>query len=215
MKVLITAGPTREKIDNVRFISNYSSGKMGYAIADYAYDLGYDVYIISGPVNIKSINNLNPIMVESADEMYSEVLKIYKEMDILIFAAAVADFKPVSYVDGKIKKNENHSNLLIELKENPDILANIGKIKNENQIVVGFALESENEVEHAFIKLKRKNCDLIILNSANKPNSGFDGDYNTITIIDKYGGIEEKPTMLKSECAKEIFIKINSLLNKG
>jgi len=215
MKVLITAGPTREKIDDVRYISNYSSGKMGYALANYAQNEGNDVFLISGPVNVKANSGVNVINVESADEMYSEVIKIYHDMDILIFAAAVADFKPINYIKGKIKKNENNDNFIIELTKNPDILASIGKVKKENQIVVGFALEADNELENAIVKLKKKNCDMIVLNSATAPKSGFEGDYNTITIIYKNESIENYEAMLKTDCAKTIFEKIYKLIKQG
>lgn len=215
MKILITAGPTREKIDDVRFISNYSSGKMGYALANYAKELNHEVYLISGPVNLSAIEGVNTIKIESADQMHNEVVKLYKEMDVLIFAAAVADFKPINYHQGKIKKTEDNDKMIIELTKNPDILADISSKKSDNQIVVGFALESENEIENAISKLKRKKCDLIVLNSANKPNSGFDGDYNTITLIDINENIEEFPPMLKQDCSKVIFEKIFKLINKG
>lgn len=215
MKILITAGPTREKIDDVRFISNYSSGKMGYALANFAKEQNHEVYLISGPVNLNSIDGVKTIKIEIADQMHSEVLKLYKDMDVLIFAAAVADFKPINYHQGKIKKTDDNDKMIIELTKNPDILADISSKKSDNQIVVGFALESDNEIENAISKLKRKKCDLIVLNSANKPDSGFDGDYNTITLIDKNEKIEEFPPMLKQDCSKVIFEKIFKLINKG
>lgn len=215
MKILITAGPTREKIDDVRYISNYSSGKMGYAIAENAQKIGFDVYLVSGPVNLNPPNNINLYQVESADEMYNVVITLYKEMDVLIFSAAVADFKPKIKLNGKFKKEENKDEWVIELTKNKDILASVGKIKNEKQIVVGFALESENEIENAKQKLIKKNCDMIILNSANKVLSGFSGDYNTITIIDKLMNITEYPPMLKTKCAEIILDKINNFNKIG
>ncbi|HRP01659.1 MAG TPA: phosphopantothenoylcysteine decarboxylase [Candidatus Kapabacteria bacterium] len=211
MKVLITAGPTREKIDDVRYISNYSSGKMGYALADIAFELNYDVTLISGLVNISPKHNYHIEFIESADEMHQQVLKYYQDMDILIFAAAVADFKPLNYHQGKIKKQIGEQIISLELIKNPDILADIASRKSDNQFVVGFALEAENEINNAISKLTSKNCDLIILNSSNKQDSGFNGDNNTITIIDKKHNILTFPPMTKVECAKTIFTEISKI----
>jgi len=207
-KVLITAGPTQEKIDAVRFISNYSSGKMGFALAKVAASLGADVVLISGPVSLKTPSNVRRIDIISAKDMLDAVNTEYPNTDIFIFAAAVADFTPLSTFQGKIKKSNENYHLTLPLKQTDDILATIGLRKKNNQIVVGFALESNNELENARKKLKEKNCDFIVLNSANKPNCGFQGDMNTITILEKDGTLINFPTLTKEECALEIFKQI-------
>jgi len=207
-KVLITAGPTQEKIDAVRFISNFSSGKMGFALSKIAAALEADVVLISGPVSLNTPNNVRRIDVVSAKEMLDAVNNEYSNTDIFIFAAAVADFTPLSTFQGKIKKSNDNYHLTLPLKQTDDILATIGSRKKDNQIVVGFALESNNELENARKKLKEKNCDFIVLNSANKPNSGFQGDMNTITILAKDGTLINFPAMTKEECALEIFKQI-------
>jgi phosphopantothenoylcysteine decarboxylase/phosphopantothenate--cysteine ligase len=206
-KVLITAGPTREKIDDVRFISNYSSGKMGFALAEVAVKNGAEVTLISGPVNIGIPKNINYIAIESANEMYEAVLKQFDNCDICIMSAAVSDFAPLISHEGKIKKDKQEGQFSLELKLNTDILSKLGSIK-ENQILVGFALESSNEIANAKSKLRNKNCDLLVLNSANKPDSGFEGDRNTITILNKNDKIVPYPVMTKMKCATVIFEQI-------
>jgi phosphopantothenoylcysteine decarboxylase/phosphopantothenate--cysteine ligase len=207
-KVLITAGPTREKIDEVRYISNFSSGKMGFALAIAAKIAGADVILISGPVKIETPPGIIRIDVESAEDMFNEVMKYQEQQDIFIMSAAVADFTPTDYYSGKIKKTEKGEKFVIELKPTKDILGTLGKIKTPHQILIGFALESKNELDYGKEKLERKNCDMIVVNSANKPLSGFSGDYNTITIIDKNGNITSFKPMTKQKCAEEIIGKI-------
>jgi phosphopantothenoylcysteine decarboxylase/phosphopantothenate--cysteine ligase len=200
-KLLINAGPTYEKIDDVRFIGNYSSGKMGYAIAKAAEKLGAIVTLVSGPVSLTSPAGVTRINVESAFEMRDEVVYAFRENDIAILSAAVADFAPETRYEGKIKKQAAVDTMDLKLIKTPDILAELGKLKNNKQFICGFALESSNEVENAKTKLKNKNADMIVLNSANQPDSGFKGDNNTITIIDKFGEIKEYDTASKDVCA--------------
>ncbi len=210
-KVLITAGPTYEKIDDVRFIANHSSGKMGFALAEAASAAGAYVVLAAGPVQIETIAGIKRIDVVSAEEMYRAAFAEFQDSDIAILAAAVADFTPREPRSGKIKKAEAGNDFSIKLKPANDILASLGAVKKDNQFLAGFALEAENEMENAKKKLVQKNCDMIVLNSANKPESGFGGDMNTITIIGKSGEIKEFPPMSKKLCAVKI---LEEILNK-
>lgn len=208
-KVLITAGPTYEAIDPVRFIGNHSSGKMGFAIAKSAANLGAEVILISGPSHQQVQHSLiKRIDVFSAEDMYNAAHQYFNDVDVAILSAAVADYKPKNVVNQKIKKNE--SALTIELAPTQDILASLGKIK-KHQLLVGFALETNNEIENAKSKLKRKNLDFIVLNSLQDKGAGFATNTNKITIIDK--NLNEKPFELKSkvEVAEDI---INEVVNK-
>ena len=205
-KVLITAGPTYEAIDPVRFIGNHSSGKMGFAIAKTAANLGAEVYLISGPSHQKIKHSLvQRIDVVSAEDMYIEAHKHFEEVDIAILSAAVADYKPKNIADQKIKKKD--TSLTIELTPTKDILGSLGAIKKD-QFLVGFALETNNEVENAIGKIKRKNLDAIVLNSLKDKGAGFATNTNKITIIDK--DFNQKPFDLKSkdEVAKDIINEI-------
>ncbi|MGJ8761892.1 MAG: bifunctional phosphopantothenoylcysteine decarboxylase/phosphopantothenate--cysteine ligase CoaBC [Polaribacter sp.] len=205
-KVLLTAGPTYEAIDPVRFIGNHSSGKMGFAIAEAAANLGAEVFLVSGPSHQKIQHSLvHRVNVISADEMYNAAHKYFKEVDVAILSAAVADYRPKNVATQKIKKTT--SALEIELEPTKDILASLGEIK-ENQYLVGFALETNNELENAKGKLKRKNLDAIVLNSLQDKGAGFATDTNKITIIDK--DLTEKSFELKSkvEVAKDIMNEI-------
>ncbi|WP_026777372.1 bifunctional phosphopantothenoylcysteine decarboxylase/phosphopantothenate--cysteine ligase CoaBC [Polaribacter sp. Hel_I_88] len=205
-KVLITAGPTYEAIDPVRFIGNHSSGKMGFAIASAAANLGAEVILISGPSNQQIQHSfVKRINVISADDMYTACHKYFKESDIAILSAAVADYKPKNKADQKIKKKD--TTLTMELTPTKDILASLGEIK-EHQFLVGFALETNNEIENAKGKIKRKNLDAIVLNSLQDKGAGFATNTNKITIIDK--NLIEKPFELKSkvEVAKDIMNEI-------
>lgn len=208
-KVLITAGPTYEKIDPVRFIGNYSSGKMGYALADECAKQGAEVCLISGPVSIKPTqNNIKVISVESANEMYTVAIEQFKQADIAILCAAVADFTPENKADNKIKRGKD--GLTLNLIPTQDIAAELGKSKKSNQILVGFALETNNETAHAIDKLQRKNLDFIVLNSLNDEKSCFGYDTNKVCIIDKEGGINNFPLKNKQEVAKDIINKITT-----
>ena len=201
-KVLITAGPTFEAIDPVRFIGNHSSGKMGYAIAEVAANLGAEVVLISGPVHLSITHSFVKIVnVTSASEMYSETHKYFGECDIAILSAAVADFSPKEKATQKIKKEED--TLVIELEKTKDILASLGEIK-EDKYLVGFALETENELENAKTKLKKKNLDLIVLNSLNDKGAGFKTDTNKVTLINKDNKVIPFQVKPKKEVASDI-----------
>jgi phosphopantothenoylcysteine decarboxylase/phosphopantothenate--cysteine ligase len=210
-RVLITAGPTYEGIDPVRFIGNYSTGAMGYEIAKVADKLGAEVILISGPSNLSlETGHIKLIKVVSADEMYDAAHAHFKDVDIAICAAAVADYRPARIADQKIKKNSE--TLTLELVKNKDILSSLGEIK-KNQYLVGFALETEHEVENAIIKLKKKNLDAIVLNSLKDEGAGFGTFTNKITFIDKK--LRIKPFQLKSktEVAHDIVNEIIEKLN--
>ena len=210
-KILLTAGPTYEAIDPVRFIGNHSSGKMGFAIAKAAANLGAEVFLITGPSNQKIQHSfVKRINVVSAEEMYIEAHKYFANVDIAILSAAVADYKPKNVANQKIKKKD--STLEIELAPTKDILASLGKIK-KNQFLVGFALETNNEILNAKSKLERKNLDAIVLNSLQDKGAGFATDTNKITIIDK--NLKEIPFKLKSkaEVAKDIINEIIKMTN--
>ncbi len=200
-KVLVTAGPTREPIDPVRFIGNRSSGKMGYAIADAAAKLGADVTLVSGPVSLSAPSGVELLSVETAAEMYEAASGAFADADIAIFSAAVADYRPVKIAEQKIKKADKGMN--IEMEKTVDILQTLGTKKKNGQIIVGFALETENELENAKAKLERKNCDLVVLNSLRDKGAGFAGDNNKVTLVTRNKSQEEelKP---KSEIARDL-----------
>jgi len=202
-KVLITAGPTYEAIDPVRFISNYSSGKMGFALAEELYSRGATVTLISGPTKENILYpSIKRINVFSADDMYQACMEISYECDIIIMSAAVADYTVTEVAPEKVKKNENSWN--ISLKKTKDILATIGETKRNNQFVVGFALETNNEKANALIKLKSKNADCIVLNSLKDENAGFGHDTNKITILAKNGNEIHFELKNKKDVAKDI-----------
>ncbi|MBT8264993.1 MAG: bifunctional phosphopantothenoylcysteine decarboxylase/phosphopantothenate--cysteine ligase CoaBC [Bacteroidia bacterium] len=210
-KVLVTAGPTYEAIDPVRFLGNHSSGKMGFEIAKTAANLGAEVILITGPTHQKITHSLVKLVpVVSAEDMYKAVHEYFKDMDIAILSAAVADFKPKHIADKKIKKKKGA--LELELERTKDILASIGKIK-KSQILVGFALETNNEIENAIDKLKRKNLDLIVLNSLQDKGAGFGGSTNKVTIIDKDEKMTQYDLKSKSEVAQDLFNEILKYIN--
>lgn len=210
-KVLITAGPTYEQIDPVRFIGNNSSGKMGLAIANYASKLGAKVDLVIGPNNLEVDARINKVAVKSAEEMYNAVHEDISDFDVVIMTAAVADYKPANVSAQKIKKKE--SSLAIELTPTKDILKSVGEIKSNNQVLVGFALETNDEEKNAQKKLKSKNLDFIVLNSLNDKGAGFGIDTNKITIIDKGNNIEKFELKSKDEVAVDIINKILPLLD--
>ena len=207
--ILITAGPTYEKIDPVRFVGNYSSGKMGFALAEACAKLGANVCLISGPVQLKTIHsNIERIDVESADEMYAEVISRFATMSGAILCAAVADFTPVDKATTKLKRENDNLNL--ELKPTQDIAAAVGQMKQDSQFVVGFALETNNEEANAVSKLKRKNFDFIVLNSLKDDQAGFGFDTNKISIIFSSGSKKEFELKNKKSVAEDI---VNEILN--
>ncbi len=208
-KILVTAGPTYEAIDPVRYISNHSSGRMGFEIAKKASDLGGEVFLISGPSNQKiATKSINLVNVISSNEMHKQVMKHYANADIVIMAAAVSDFRPKDFSNKKIKKDNIQPK--IELEKTKDILFELGKLK-ENQFLVGFALENENEIENSLKKLKNKNLDLIILNSLNDKGAGFGTKTNKITIINKKEEKTDFDLKHKSEVAVDI---LNTIMNQ-
>ena len=209
--ILITAGPTYESIDPVRFIGNHSSGKMGFSLAEEAAKRGAKVILISGPTNLKSNHqNIDIHRITSAKEMYNEVFKHYDQVDFAIASAAVADYAPKEVAKEKIKKNDD--NLTIELVKNPDILKTMGERKKQ-QFLVGFALETQNEEENAKAKLEKKNLDVIVLNSLRDEGAGFKNETNKIKIITK-NKTEEFQLKPKTEVAKDILDTIEALALK-
>lgn len=211
-KIVITAGPTYEKIDPVRFIGNYSSGKMGFALAEACAQQGAEVTLIAGPVSLTTTHpNIQRIDVESAEEMYQAAMTAFPEADAGILCAAVADYRPEIQADEKIKR-ESKGEMMLHLVPNKDIAASLGAIKREGQVLVGFALETNNEATNAESKLKRKNLDFIVLNSLRDAGAGFRCDTNKISIIDRQGEITGYPLKSKQGVAVDIVNKLATLL---
>ena len=209
--IIVTAGPTVESIDPMRYITNRSTGKMGYSIAKEAIERGADVTLITGPTNLTPPQNLKKLVkIESAKDMYEAVLENLDENDVVIKSAAVADYKPKNYSNKKIKKSDD--DLIIELDRNKDIAQEIGKIKKD-KILVGFAAETNDLIENANLKIKKKNLDFIVANDLTKEGAGFGVDTNIVKIIDKEGNITEYPKMKKEEVANIILDKIKELLS--
>lgn len=210
-KILITAGPTYEAIDPVRFIGNHSSGKMGFEIAKAASNLGAEVRLITGPTHQKISSNLITVIpVVSAQEMYEQVHQFYENCDIAILSAAVADYK-IKFISNQKIKKEEHS-LTLELEKTQDILASLGKLKN-NQLLVGFALETDNEITNAIKKLKNKNLDLIVLNSLSDKGAGFGTNTNKVTLIKRDLSTTNFPLKSKAEVSKDILNEILKLID--
>ncbi len=211
-KILITAGPTYEAIDPVRFIGNHSSGKMGFALAEEFAAQGADVTLICGPNSLKAIHkNIKRIDIVSAEDLNKAAINAFKSADISVLSAAVADYKPAKVAGQKIKKADGTK--VLELIPTKDTLADLGKQKKSKQLLVGFALETENEIMNAKAKIKNKNLDLIILNSLNDKGAGFKSDTNKISIIDKYNKITKFELKSKAEVAQDIIkviLKLNS-----
>ncbi|MEH6305178.1 bifunctional phosphopantothenoylcysteine decarboxylase/phosphopantothenate--cysteine ligase CoaBC [Olivibacter sp. CPCC 100613] len=201
-KALVSAGPTYEPIDPVRFIGNHSSGKMGYAIAETLHQLGANVTLVSGPTNLPVPDGVKCIQVVSAKEMLDACLTVFPETDVTVMSAAVADYTPETVADRKIKKKEAHFS--IALKKTTDILADLGTKKQAHQFLIGFALETDNELANAIGKLEKKNLDLIVLNSMQDQGAGFAGDQNKITIIDRKHQQFTFPLKSKKEVAADI-----------
>lgn len=209
--VLITAGPTKEKIDPVRFITNRSTGKMGYALAEEAANQGASVTLVSGPVTLAAPPNVNVVNVESAEEMYHAVMDVFAEQDLIIKTAAVADYRPKMVHDQKMKKKDGA--LSIELERTKDILKELGQRK-ENQVLVGFAAETENVEYYAKSKLVNKNADMIVANNVAVKGAGFASDTNAVTMYKKDGTSIDVPMMSKQEVAKRIIAESASMLTK-
>jgi phosphopantothenoylcysteine decarboxylase/phosphopantothenate--cysteine ligase len=206
--VLVTAGPTREAIDPVRFISNNSTGKMGYAIAEKAAKRGARVFLVSGSVNLDTPIGVTRFDVISAQEMYNKVMELFPECDVIVKAAAVADFAPQTAYSEKVKKSDRE--LELKLMKTPDILYELGKIKG-NKIIVGFAMETEKLVENASEKVRKKNMDFIAANDLNEAGAGFAVDTNVVKLIDREGNIESIPLKSKLEVADIILDRIRDI----
>ena len=216
-KVLITAGPTHEKIDPVRFIGNYSSGKMGFALAETCAAQGAEVTLIAGPVSLCLNNNsIKRIDVESAQEMYEQAVAIFPQQDAAILCAAVADYRPAHRSDTKIKRerkgHDTPPELTLQLVPNPDIAATLGKMKTSSQRLIGFALETDHEAAHAKDKLQRKNLDAIVLNSLRNPGTCFQADNNQVSILAADGQCREYGVKPKADVAKDIIDFLVQLL---
>ena len=203
MKILITAGPTREYIDPVRFITNRSSGKMGYALADAAQKRGFETILVTGPVNLEAPANVEVVRIESAAEMAAAVERLFPSCDAVVMAAAVADYRPVEVSEHKLKKQPG--DLTLRLERTEDILASLGAAKRPGQTLVGFAAETDDLIENASEKLRRKNLDWIV---ANKVSDGFGADTNKVILLGRGGEVVELPLAPKAEVAEKILEKI-------
>src|SRR5699024_5251130 len=211
-KIIVTAGPTIEPLDPVRYMTNYSSGKMGYAIAEEASNRGGDVVLVTGPTNLQPPSNVKVVNINTTMEMLKAVEEYFNDSDVLIKAAAPLDYKPDNISKEKIKKKTGEDDILeIKYIRNPDIAASFGK-KKENQIMVGFAAETENVEKHAREKLEKKNFDFIVANDVSKEDAGFRTDTNIVTIIDNKGCSEEYPLMSKEKLSKVILDKVEKLI---
>ncbi|WP_410983879.1 bifunctional phosphopantothenoylcysteine decarboxylase/phosphopantothenate--cysteine ligase CoaBC [Bacillus cereus] len=210
-RILVTAGPTREKIDPVRFMTNFSSGKMGYAIAEVAANLGADVILVSGPTAITPPVNVTTVQVESAQEMLEAVMQHYGFMDVVIKTAAVADYRPKIMHDQKMKKKSGDA--IIELERTIDILKTLGE-KKEHQVLVGFAAETTNIEEYATKKLREKNANMIVANDVKAQGAGFGTDTNIVTMYRKDGEVIRLPLLTKKEVAREILLQIEAMLEE-
>lgn len=196
--VLVTAGPTQEAMDPVRFITNHSTGKMGFAIAEKAVKRGAKVMLVAGPTNLPTPQGVERHDVRSAREMHAACMKLMTQADIIIKSAAVADYRPAEISDQKIKKSEDE--LVIRLEKNPDILYELGKVKGD-RVLIGFAMETQNLIENAKAKVQKKNLDYIVANDLKTEGAGFAGDTNVVKIIDRQGNVEEIPLMMKAKLA--------------
>ena len=212
-RVVVTAGPTREKIDGVRFISNYSSGKMGFALAEAARERGAEVTLITGPVHLDTPVGVERLDVENACEMYEAAKSLYGLCTVFIAAAAVADYRPELVLEGKLKKNSSH--LQLNLIRNPDILAEFGTGKRPDQLAVGFALETGDGLEEAYRKLQEKNLDLVAFNTFDRKTSGFEVDTNVLTLIDRNHTETVLPLMQKKDAARQLLDCIEQLMHSG
>ena len=211
-RVIVTAGPTREYLDPVRFISNRSSGKMGYAVAEAARDRGAEVLLISGPAIAAPPTGVETQYIETTLELQDAILERFDQTDIVVMAAAVADYRPQAFSSNKIKKTTDH--LTLPLEQNPDIAQALGKRKNSGQITVGFAAETDDLLENAQKKLIKKNCDLIVANDVLAEGAGFEGDTNIVTLLDQSGRREQLPLLSKREVADRILDRVVTLIQE-
>lgn len=213
--VLVTAGPTYERIDSVRFIGNFSTGKMGFAVAEELAERGAKVILVAGPTSLTAKHrNIKQINVESAREMYTAATENFGSCHAAVLSAAVADYRPETVADHKIKKTADTETLDIHLVQNPDILATLGKMKTDRQLLIGFALETDNELENAKSKLARKNLDMIVLNSLKDKGAGFGHDTNKVTIITTDGTVTEGSLKSKAAVAKDIADSMEGLMGE-
>ena len=211
MRILITAGPTREPIDPVRFLSNRSTGKMGYAIATAAELRGHEVLLVSGPVNVPNPGGCHIISVETASQMYDEVMEHSKECDAAVMVAAVADYTPIETSPQKLKKSGDKD---IKLKRTKDILGSMRQIFAFEGLLVGFAADTEELRENALSKMRRKGCDFIVANDVSRKDIGFESDHNEVTIFQSDGSKDHIKKCSKQEIAEKILDKIESLLKR-
>ncbi len=208
IRCLVTAGPTREWLDPVRFLSNPSTGKMGFAVADAAHERGWEVDLISGPVALDIQSGVRRTFVETADEMFAACLDIFASCDFIIMAAAICDHKPAIVAKGKLKKGEMSS--ILELEQTPDILAELGRRKSSGQSLVGFAAETNNCLSNGKQKLCQKNLDWIVVNDVSLPECGFASDFNEVTLIGRNGEIVPIDLAPKLEVARILLERIDS-----
>lgn len=212
---LVTAGPTYERIDAVRFVGNFSTGKMGFAVAEELARRGANVILVAGPTHLSAKHgNIKRIDVESAQQMYEACTDAFSQCHAAILSAAVADYRPAVVADHKIKKTADTETLDIHLVQNPDILATLGKMKSGRQLLIGFALETDNELENAKSKLARKNLDMIVLNSLKDAGAGFGHDTNKVTIITADGTVTEGSLKSKADVAKDIVDRVERMLGR-
>ncbi|MGF1762519.1 bifunctional phosphopantothenoylcysteine decarboxylase/phosphopantothenate--cysteine ligase CoaBC [Aliivibrio kagoshimensis] len=210
ISILITAGPTREAIDPVRYISNHSSGKMGFSIADAAVKLGATVTLVSGPVDLNTPNNLSRVDIESADQMHQEVMNLAPSHNIFIACAAVADFKPSTIANQKLKKTADSDSMQIDMIKNPDIVASVAALESQRPFTVGFAAETQDVEQYAKGKLERKNLDLICANDVSKSGQGFNADTNALHLYWK-GGEKALPLTSKAQLGQQLLSEIIAL----
>lgn len=210
-QIVITAGPTREHLDPVRFITNRSTGKMGYALAEQAVKMGAEVILISGPVSLQAPAGVEIISVDTAEQMFNAVMDVYQEADVVIKTAAVSDYTPKYYQSQKMKKKSGDH--IIELERTKDILFHLGAQKH-HQLLIGFAAETENVEEYALTKLKKKNADMIVANNVSTTGAGFGTDTNIVTLFKKDGSKRELPLMSKTDTAKQILTEAVQMLKK-
>lgn len=204
-KVIVTAGPTRERIDPVRYLTNFSSGKMGYAMATAARDLGADVTLVSGPVDLPEPTGMTVVQVESAEDMLQAVLSVYEQSDLAIKTAAVADYRPKNAMNQKMKKQEGDS--VIELERTTDILKTLGE-KKTHQLLIGFAAETNDVLHYAQGKLQKKNADYIVANDVSQTDRGFGTDENTVTLVGHGDYVKSFPSLQKEALAKQLLLHI-------